>query len=81
VKTVRGEILDQSLHFLMCFLIALLCMVGRVHIWTIPIALTIAHGFAMTREWYQHARLIWWSFDLAFCGAGAAAGAGVLFLI
>lgn len=81
VKTPLAEMRDQSLHFLMCFALAFFSLLGRPHLWAIPIALLISYGFGMVREWYQHNRLIWWSFDLSFCGLGAVVGSVIPFFI
>lgn len=75
------EPIDQTLHFLMGFSIAILSVTGRVYIWVAPIAFVFAYGFAMTREWYQHGRLVWWNLDLTFAGLGAVTGSAVLFFV
>ncbi len=75
------EPIDQSLHFLMGFAIALLTITGRVYIWAVPISFVMAYGFAMTREWYQHNRLVWWNLDLSFAGLGAIVGSAILFFV
>lgn len=80
-KTLLGEARDQSLHFLMCFALSFASLIGRPHFWAIPIALLVSYGFAMTREWYQHNRIIWWSLDLSFCGLGAVSGSIAPFFI
>lgn len=80
-ETTAGEARDQSLHFLMCFAMAFIQMLGRVHLWAIPIALATAYGLGMIREYYQHNRTVWINRDLYFCGAGAATGVIVPFII
>lgn len=80
-KTTLGEVRDQSLHFLMCFSLAFVTLIGRPYLWVVPIALLIAYGFAMTREYYQHGHIVWINFDLCFGAGGSVAGAAVPFLI
>jgi hypothetical protein len=81
-KNILGEVRDQSLHFSYCFALAFVHMFGRVNVWAIPAVFVTVYGIAMLREWYQHnGRLVWFSLDLWFSGAGAVAGIVVSFLI
>ena len=79
--TNHKELVDQSLHVSYCALLAYLCMVGRVSLWIVPIAILFPYGYAMTREWYQHNRLVWFNKDLAFSAGGTVLGIILSFFI
>lgn len=69
------DLVDQPLHFLMTFVPVVLCLIHPV------MSVIPALMFALSREYYQHDRVIVWNFDLAFAYAGALAGVVVLIFV
>lgn len=79
--TNHKELVDQSAHVGYCAILAIICMVGRLHIWAIPIGFLIPYCYAITREWYQHSRLVLFNKDVGFSCTGALVGIIISFLI
>lgn len=69
------EFVDQPLHFLMCFLPVIACIIHPA------MAAIPAIMFALSREYYQHDRVVFFNRDLYFAYAGALTGAALLLLL